>query len=754
MKKMFVTLIVLMLVHICTAQHTINGKVLLDKDLPAESVTVEVKKQLIKTKTDENGNFTLQSSEQYPKISFSLAEYLPVTIKINNPDSVMIVMHKREIILDEVRINAFETNSDIRNAALSAGILNKNALNRYSNINFLPAINSIPGVKMEERSPGSYRLNIRGNLLRSTFGVRNVKMYWNGLPYTDANGNTYLNQLSFSNIGRMEIIKGPSGSMYGSGTGGVVLMSSPVPDNNEKYFLLNTAAGNYGMFSVNGSYNVSANGNSSLLSYSHQKSDGYRMHTNMRRDVANYHGKFRITGKQDLSITLLYSDLFYQTPGGLNAAELAANPKQARPAAGAFRSAAEQQAAIYLKTFYTGINNEFRLSSYWTNATGIYLSHTTLKNPAIRNYERKTEQGAGMRSLIRFDKNKFNAVFGGEYQYTFNNISVFGNRRGVIDTLQFNDEIDSRQFNIFLQAGVKAGRTHLTAGLSYNNYHYGLIRLSEAGSGKESSDFKPQLIPRVAISTEISKNISAYASVSKGYSPPSIDEVHASDGIFNKSILAETGINYEAGIKSSLIKNKLWVDITYYIFSLRNTIVSRRDSSGADFYVNAGKTKQKGLEIGVNYIPVNNNTGFVRMMKIHLNYTNVHAVFSEYQQGTIKFDGKKLTGTSPNVLVSGIDINTSAGIYGNFTYSYTDAIPLNDANTFFGRHYNMLYLRAGFRTKEKKKTSAELYIAYERSYNNPYSLGNDLNAAGNRFFNPSAPYNFSIGANFKLGLAK
>ena len=74
---------------------------------------------------------------------------------------------------------------------------------------------------MEERSPGSYRMNIRGSTLRSPFGVRNVKIYWDEIPFTDAGGNTYLNQLSYYNFNSLEVIKGPGGSVYGAGTGGV-----------------------------------------------------------------------------------------------------------------------------------------------------------------------------------------------------------------------------------------------------------------------------------------------------------------------------------------------------------------------------------------------------------------------------------------------------------------------------------------------------------------------------------------------------
>ena len=124
---------------------------------------------------------------------------------------------------------------------------------------------------MDERSPGSYRLSIRGNLLRSPFGVRNVKIYWNGIPFTDANGNTYLNQLGFGNVGKIEIIKGPGGSMYGAGTGGVVLLTSRNAGYKENSISINTLAGSYGVMETNLAYRNGTDHANYSLQYSHQQ---------------------------------------------------------------------------------------------------------------------------------------------------------------------------------------------------------------------------------------------------------------------------------------------------------------------------------------------------------------------------------------------------------------------------------------------------------------------------------------------------
>src|SRR5205085_2198838 len=138
---------------------------------------------------------------------------------------------------------------------------------------------------------------------------------------------------------------------------------------------------------------------------------------------------------------------------------------------------------------------------------------------------------------------------------------------------------------------------------------------------------------------------------------------------------------------------------------------SRRDASGADYYVNAGKTKQRGFEIATNYFLVNNSLQFIRQVKLWANYTNIHARFVHYEQGTGKFDGNKLTGTSPNVFSAGADMSMSVGLYMNLTYNYTDEIPLNDANTFYADHYNLFYAKLGYNVSLAKKLNADIYVS-------------------------------------------
>src|SRR6185369_5400744 len=116
--------------------------------------------------------------------------------------------------LQAVIVKAYGQNRQLKDASAAINYIGPSQLERFNNTNILPALNATPGVHMEERSPGSYRLNVRGSTLRSPFGVRNIKVYWNGIPLTDPGGNTYLNQLSYYNISSIEVIKGPASSLY------------------------------------------------------------------------------------------------------------------------------------------------------------------------------------------------------------------------------------------------------------------------------------------------------------------------------------------------------------------------------------------------------------------------------------------------------------------------------------------------------------------------------------------------------------
>ena len=727
------------------AQIIFKGNVRNQPGQPLRGVSISLQNNLIST-TDSSGNFQFSAGVSKALLSFSYAGFETISGIYSFEQKINIMLRPVNVLLTEVVVKAYESNTALKNVPASVSVISRTAMERFDNLSLLPAINTVPGVKMDERSPGSYRLSIRGNLLRSPFGVRNVKVYWNGIPFTDANGNTYLNQLDFNNVGKIEIIKGPGGSMYGAGTGGVVLLTGRTAENNESRLILNTIAGSNGSMQNNIAYTHADAHYNGVLQYARLQSDGWRSHTNMRRDVAHYTGSFNAGKKQTVHANIFYSDLYYQTPGGLTQAQAAVNPRQSRPAAGPFAAAETQQAALYIKTLYAGFSQNYQWNTAWSSSTSVYTSHTQFKNPSILNYQRKTEQGIGARSVTQFSSGRWKLHAGGEYQYGFTSSRTFGNKAGMPDTLKTDDEIAATQFNIFLQAACSFSDDFiLTAGASYNNYRYGFTRLNKLPAATATKSFDPVMVPRISLIKKITAALNIYATVSKGFSPPTIDEIVPSTGIFNPQLDAEKATNYELGLKGNFFADKLLVDAAYYLLHLNNTIVTRRDNSGADYFVNTGKTKQQGLEVSINYFAVKRNTGFLQQLKCWASGTFTNARFTTYGQGSNDYSGKRLTGTAPAVLVVGADAAASNGFYINTTYNYTDAIPLNDANSFTAKPAQLFYGKLGWKKHFGKRTEGEIFCSYFKSFTQGYSAGNDLNAGGNRYFNLSAPEHIAAG---------
>src|SRR6185312_681322 len=235
--------------------------------------------------------------------------------------------------LENVIVKAYEQNRKLIDVAAPISVTGQAQLNRFSNMSILLALNIIPGVSMEERSPGSYRLNIRGSSLRSPFGVRDVKIYLNDIPLTDPSGNTYLNQLSFYNFNSIEIIKGPTSSLYGAGIGGTMLIHT-LPATWQQGLSVNYTTGSFNTNSMNVNIKAGDADHKNIFSYSHQTSDGYRQQAKMRKDIATWENELRINDKQTLHTYMSFGDLYYQTPGGLTLAQYNADAKQARPASG------------------------------------------------------------------------------------------------------------------------------------------------------------------------------------------------------------------------------------------------------------------------------------------------------------------------------------------------------------------------------------------------------------------------------------
>ncbi|WP_315820065.1 TonB-dependent receptor [Paraflavitalea speifideaquila] len=234
-----------------------------------------------------------------------------------------------------------------------------------------------------------------------------------------------------------------------------------------------------------------------------------------------------------------------------------------------------------------------------------------------------------------------------------------------------------------------------------------------------------------------------YASIAKGFSPPTTQEVLPSTSVISIGLNAEQGVNYETGIKSSWLQQRLYVEVNAFYYRLQNAIVQRRDASNADYFVNAGSTKQQGLESQAYYQLLPSRKRFITNARLWISHTWSQFRYRDFKQGATDFSNKQLPSVAPHILTAGLDLSIRPGLYTNLTWYYSDPIALNDANTEIASSYQLMGARLGWRTRITRTLAADFFASADNLFNIRYSLGNDINAAAGRYYNAAAGANYA-----------
>jgi iron complex outermembrane receptor protein len=370
----------------------------------------------------------------------------------------------------------------------------------------------------------------------------------------------------------------------------------------------------------------------------------------------------------------------------------------------------------------------------------------------------RKEPHFGGRSVFQYkkkiDETTLQLNFGAEAQKGFFNTRDYGNNAGVADSLETDDNINLWQYMVFAQIDLKFKNGWIiTAGVSMNKSSLQFINLFTRPSSNATTQtrtFENKLPPHLGLLKKITESISIYTNIARGFSTPTSAELLRSDGLLGTNLQPEDGMDYELGVRGNLLHEKLYFDISGFLFHLNNTIVQRIDTSGVYYYVNAGSTKQNGIESYISYQIADNTQQFISNAKVFVSYAWHDFHYGSFKQITSDYSGNKMPGVAPNTVVAGFDIFSKCGIYLNVTYNYTSAIAMNDANTDYAASYNLLGARLGYKKIFGRKIKAEIFAGADNIFNTKYSLGNDINAALGRYYNAAAGRNYYGGIIFNF----
>lgn len=667
---------------------------------------------------------------------------------------------KRDTVkhLQEATIRGYLIEQPVLSVPASVSLISPDQLKVQPENSLVPTLNTVPGVRMEERSPGSYRLSIRGSLIRSPFGVRDVKVYFDDIPLTDGGGNTYLNAIDINSIQGLEILKGPDGSLFGANSGGVVLLR-PVNKNADSNFIAaKLNSGSFGLFHENVALQNTSGNNLLNLSQAYETYGGYRQNSYMQRKYFQGVDQWKYAKHDELKFLGFYSDMSYETPGGLTLAQFNADPHQARLATPTIPGAIQQHAGIYQKILFGGVTNDAQISDRLKNVLSVFGTYVDFANPFITDYENRYEGTYGLRTYFELSGKPDSVInwkvnLGLEWQQTNSDINNYGNRSGVRDTAQTLDKINTNQHFFFARylADIDK-RLHVEAAMSLNFYDYQFRNVFPNEETEFTKrHFTPQLMPRIALSYQVTNDFIWRASVSRGYSTPTTAEIRPTDHAINTGLQAEDGINYETGFRLRNADESMFLDASVYYYDLHNAIIPQEDVNGNTFYTNAGGTSQPGLEIYfTDWLIRQNNVDFIRGLQFNQSVTLNKFKFTNYHTATGNFTGNQLTGVPNQVFVSSLQVKFPARLYMFAEYNYTARIPLKDDNTVYAAHYNLVQAKAGWETLIGRNSRLGIYAGIDNLLNEKYSLGNDLNAVGNRFYNAAAPRNYYMGLSVKF----
>ena len=652
-------------------------------------------------------------------------------------DTVVVLLRQSTRILSEIIVQGYQENVRLAEVPGSYGYIDRRELQQFYDVSPLQAFNLVPGVRMEQRSPGSYRFNIRGSTLRSPFGVRNVKVYWKGIPYTEATGSTPINMLDVGFLNSAEIIRGPAGSVYGSGIGGVILLNGDENVQTGINLSGGIALGGYGMFNGDVDFTRKTESGYVRIRGSSIHTDGYREHSRMDRQNITLNGSISLAENHDLQYAIAYTDLEYELPGGITEEQRDQDPQAAREAA------ILQDARIDQNYLLGGLTHLYETNKTKWQSSAFFTSSRKV-NPFVTNYEIEDLGGGGVRTVYeRQFSDEFRFTIGGEWQWGVQQAVNFGNNGGTPDTLRFED--DNNQFTgfEFLKVSYNTDEWFASAGVSFNHLNYNFDRGSDVALDSAysiSRTFGTVVSPRFAVVRKFA-GWNIHGSYSLGFSPPTLDEIRTSDGTINEDLVPERGHNVEVGVRGNFIDNRLTIDVNLFQLWQTNTIVNQVEEGGFNTFNNSGSTSQRGIEALIGYlVPVASDWNLYLQTAATLN----HFRFTDYVRSSrgenVDYSGNKLTGAPGTTFSS--RINVKKGDWSvELRHLFVNEIPLNDANTVFSRAYHLVNLVVNWELSPGEGVRLRLYAGVDNLLNQSYSLGNDLNAFGARYFNPAAEIN-------------
>ncbi|MEO9512363.1 MAG: TonB-dependent receptor [Flavobacteriaceae bacterium] len=621
---------------------------------------------------------------------------------------------------------------------------------KFNPIDIASSMNQVAGVYVLSGALNTNRITIRGVGARTPFGTDKLRLYFNGIPVTNGTGSSTIEAFDFENLGTIEIIKGPKATSFGTNLGGAIILNTKKQQADETKLSNSFTLGSYKMLKENLSFQHAQQNFDLTFSYNHFETDGYRQNNNFERDGFLLNSNIKLGFNSSLGLLINHIDYTAQIPSSLNQTDFDEDPTRA---ASNWLAAQGFEANKYT---LTGISYAHEFGKNLNNTTSFFYSYLDHYEPRPFNILDEFTHGFGFRSVFKGSLGSTQYTFGGElykdeYHWgTFENLFAENNGNGSLqgEVLSRNSEF-RRQLNLFGTFTYPLSESFSAQlGFNFNKTNYNFRDLFNQGSENTSAkrDFNAILLPSFGLHYQL-RHGQLYANISRGFSNPSLEETLTPDGVINPDIAQEKGTNYELGASFSLLKKKLFFDLTAFRMNISDLLVAQR--VGEDQFIgrNAGETKHQGLELDLKYaFPLSKSL----QISPYLSYTLSDHSFVDFIDGNNDFSGNPLTGVPKHRISSGIDLRHTTGFQLNLIHQFVDRIPLTDANTLESDSFHVINAKLAYQTKILPNFSLGTNFGINNIFNTNYAQSVLINAVGfggaqPRYFYPGNDRNFYVG---------
>ncbi len=780
MYKIYCLFLFTLLVTASNAQQKIKGIVRdneTNQPIPLTVITYQGKKFVCNSK----GQFEITTVNGSFSITVTSSGYLSKDVVLKNKSDVsLIFLEPSNLLLNEIQVVGLSTQRKTINTPGSIGTITPRDFDRNNGIHLHNTLNLLPGVRMEMRTAsGGTRIVMRGYGNQTNNNGVGYKAYLNDIPLTDADGSTTLDDVDFDNIGRVEVFKGPSSSVYGTGIAGVVTMyNQKAPEGRS--VIQSVTGGSNNLLRTNTAIAIGTDKLNMYTNYGHQELQSFRQHSSSVKNFINMNADIYNDENRTFSIFASYTKSHDLLAGQVDSFNFIHHPDSAD------LDYIKNNAFIDIESARIGVAQEYKLSETFSNKTSVFIATQTIDNPTNNTLLKLNKYKFGARTSFvwtsRFGNKPVRISFGAEAFKNINYQKTYNQTNQVLGALTSDLEVKPLMWNQFARIELQIDdKTTVTAGASINYIEYAIkdMRAGTANYVNRSGfkPFKPTVMPRVVLAHKFTENNLTYISYADGYSPPNTNQVIITQlGKVNYDLRPEKGGNFEIGTKGNLFNKTFTYELSFFTVEIGDKLVSQNFApnmaAGTPFYsitTNAGTIRNNGFEVFFNYAwQPKNDKSFVKLVRPFLTYSYYDCRNGSYKSDnnnnafTRDYSGLKVSGVAPNLLNIGFDIETSAGLYLNATSMFTDRMPIVLDNSRYSPAYNLLNAKFGYRNSlaagRDKKIVLDIFAGLDNILGHRYSQFTFINLtapAGQlpKFFNPRTPYaTYYIGANARFTL--